>query len=197
MPSWAQSSDRDRTVRDARELSDRIRSVTSPQAPAQRQSEAATNAPKGDPCTLLTASEVRKFFPKASTPKRDRSNEQYGLADCIWDYPGGRLGVQITTNSPGTALAEAKGLAAGFTDPLKPGSDRSVRYEVVRGVGDQAYAVVEPRDTAKGVLSDAAFIVGQRGERQFTIFSSDLARGDRDIALRSLQELGRSAAARL
>ena len=65
------------------------------------------------------------------------------------------------------------------------------------GVGDAAQAVVEPVDAARGVISDMAMLVTQRGGHVLALQCAALARGDRAAALKTLATLGRTAAARL
>ncbi|HMN78851.1 MAG TPA: hypothetical protein PKA20_02860 [Burkholderiaceae bacterium] len=159
---------------------------------------AAEPLPKGDPCRLLTDGEVRKFYPKASAGQRERTREKYGIVACVWDHPVGKLVAQVTLGAqPGSSMEEAQGIAIGFLDPLKPASRKAVRYEKVTGVGDEAVGVVERGDEKQGVLNDAAYLYTQRGDQQLLIIAVDLARGDRAAALKTLQEIGRTAAARL
>jgi hypothetical protein len=51
-------------------------------------------------------------------------------------------------------------------DPLGADAERRVRFDVLRGIGDEAIAVVERRDTANGITQDAALIVVRRGTWQ-------------------------------
>lgn len=184
----------------ARELADKIGAATKGAAGAPKSAAADTGdaLPKGDPCTLLTDGEVRTYFPKASAAQRERTREKYGIVACLWDHPAGRLGAQVTLGAkPGSSAEEARGISVGFVDPFKLGAGKSIRYEKITGVGDEAVAVVEKSDEKQGIVSDVAYLYTQRGDRQLMIMATDLARGDRATALKTLQELGRAAAARL
>ncbi len=55
----------------------------------------AAGAPAVDPCTLLTDAEVREVSPDAKAGERDRSVDEYGIASCVWKYPGGRFALQV------------------------------------------------------------------------------------------------------
>ena len=88
-------------------------------------------------------------------------------------------------------------MSLGFIDPLKSDAARNVRYETIKDVGDQAMAVVERADEARGILQDSAFLIVQRGNQQVNLMSSDLARRERAEALQALAELGRAAVQRL
>ena len=73
----------------------------------------------------------------------------------------------------------------------------AVRYETIPGIGEQAMALVEKQDDARGILTDAAMLVTLRTGQFLELQSQDLARGDRTAALKSLATLARSAVARL
>lgn len=181
------------TQKEARELADKIQKQTggsASKAPAEPLA-------KTDPCTIFTIGELSKRFAKVEAPKRDRSREKYGFVSCSWAHAGGSVGVDITLEKPRTAEETARGWIAGFVDPLKPGASKSVRVERVAGVGDEAFAIVEPRDAKKGVLGDVAYLITQRGEQQLMVGAMALATGDRAAALATLTELGRIAAGRL
>jgi hypothetical protein len=181
----------------ARELADKITAQTKG-ASAGQAAGSGNELPKVDPCSLLSAGEVRKFYPKAAPGVRERTREKYGIVACTWDHPAGQLVTQVTLGAkPGSAAEEARGIAFGFVDPLKPGAGTAIRYEPVAGVGDEAVAVVEKEDEKQGILAPAAYLYTQRADRQLAIIAVDLARGDRVSALRTLQEIGKAAAARL
>ncbi|MFN0303971.1 MAG: hypothetical protein ACKVQU_26865 [Burkholderiales bacterium] len=186
----------DKSVQDeARDLADKIKKAT--QGGGAAPSEAAVKLPKGDPCKVLTDADVRKVFPDAKSGQRERRNEQYGMTACFWDYPGGRFAVQVSVEQPGTVKNEIRGMSLGFVDPLKAGAAANVRYETIKGVGDDAMAIVEPADAKRGILTDSAYLITQRGDQQAMLFSSTLARRDRAEALKKLEELGKAAAGRL
>lgn len=186
----AGKSANDRAFDEARELADKIKGATNPGAPAEK-------LPKGDPCKLVTDAEVRRAYPKASSAKPERTREKYGIAACTWEHPAGRFVVQLTNADPKSTSDEARGLSIGFVDPLKSGAARNIRLEKITDVGEEAVAVVEQQDEKKGILSDAAYLITQRGDRQVLIMAMDLARGDRAVALKTLADFGRAAAGRL
>ena len=196
----ADTAANERAAKEARELADKIRGVTNSGAkpPSTETANGGTNVlPKGDPCVMLRDTEVRKVFPKAANAKPERSREKYGITACTGNHPSGTLVVQVTKAKPRTVTAEARGLVAGFVSPLKQGAARAVRLEMIPGVGDEAVAVVERKDDKVGILADAAYVITQRGDRQVTIIAADLALGDRAVAVKTLEELGRMAVGRL
>jgi hypothetical protein len=159
-------------------------------------SKPAIEAQGEGPCGLLTTAEVQRTFPASKPGRFDRSMEKYGLLRCVWDYPGGSLLI-IAGEENDTPKEEAKGLTPAFLDPLRADAERHVRYEVLAGVGDQAVAVIEREDKAKGFMTSAAILVVQRGKRQVSVMSGELARRDRAEALRALTEIGKAIAKRL
>jgi len=84
-----------------------------------------------------------------------------------------------------------------MVDPLKPQAAKSLRYETIAGIGDAARAVVERRDDARGILSDVACLFTTRGDKALSLCSGDLPKLERAHALKTLQDLGRAAAARM
>lgn len=156
-----------------------------------------SSAPAVDPCKLLTDTEVRKAFPDAKAGKVDHSLEEHGIISCLWDHPGGRFAVQVYRGTQGTIENEIRGMSLMFLDPLKPGAEQNVRYEIVKEVGDEARAIVETADEKKGFLTDSAILVAQRKSLQLTLMSTQLAKRDRSSALKVLEDLGRAAAKRL
>lgn len=156
-----------------------------------------SSAPAVDPCKLLTDAEVRKAFPDAKAGKVDHSLEEHGIISCLWDHPGGRFAVQVYKGTQGTIENEIRGMSLMFLDPLKPGAEQNVRYEIVKDVGDEARAIVETADEKKGFLTDSAILVAQRKGLQLTLMSTQLAKRDRSSALKVLEDLGRAAAKRL
>lgn len=179
----------------ARSLADRIGEQT---RTAPGAAQAGEPLPKVDPCSLLTTADVHQVYPKASAGERERTREKYGIVACVWNHPAGKLVTQVTLGATrGSSADEAKGLAIGFVDPLKPGAEKALRTETLPGIGDEAVAVVEKEDSARGILAPAAYLYTQRGDRQLAIFAVDLANGDRTAALDTLGRLGRLAAGRL
>ena len=94
-------------------------------------------------------------------------------------------------------MEEARGWTLVFLDPLKPQAERQVRFERLPGVGDEAIAIVERTDPAKGFINDGAILVVRRGKKQASLLSSDLARRERADALKAFVLLGKAVAARL
>jgi hypothetical protein len=164
-------------------------------APASEQAAAAASGPATDPCGVLTTAEVRRMFPDAGVGKLDRSMEKYGMTTCIWDHPGGRFSAQFFSGEQATVDDEVRSRASAFLDPTS--TAKNVRYETLDGIGDRAVAAIERSDQARGILSDFALLVVQRGERQVAFMSTQLATRDRGAALDALAELGRAAARRL
>ena len=159
---------------------------------------AATTAHAADPCKLLTDAEVQSVFPGARAGKPERSREQYGIQACQWTHPAGSLALQLwAVKKPGAHDEEIRGLAQGLVDPFSAAAKKNVRYEKIAGVGDGATALVETESKPRGVLSDLAMLVAQRGNQLVQLQSADLARGDRAAALRGLAQLGKAAVDRL
>jgi hypothetical protein len=161
---------------------------------------AAAGAPPGDgPCALLTTAEVERAFPGTKPGRVDRTQEKYGVVSCRWDSPTGLFSI---ISSPDHAASEsvrdeARGWTMAFLDPLRADAARNVRYEPLPGVGDEAIAIVEKEDAAKGFLQDGAILVVRRGTRQVSAMSSTLGRRDRAEALAVLAALGKAIASRL
>lgn len=155
---------------------------------------AAAQAP--NPCALLTAEEVSKAVPGSGPATTDRSLEKYGISRCQW----GRAlvlvaGVGDEPQDP--PQVEARSLLDGFVDPLRPSAAKSIRYERLTGVGDEAIAVVERRDEMKGILNDAVILVVRRGKRQVSVVAGPVAGRERAEWLRVLGDLGKAIASRL
>jgi hypothetical protein len=149
------------------------------------------------PCALLTTAEVQQAFAGSKPGRVDRSLEKDGILRCVWDHPAGTLMVidgREITESP---REEASGWTLTFLDPLRDDAERRVRYEALPGVGDEAVAVVERKDPAKGFAQDGAILVLRRGKRQVSVLSNDLAKRERAEALGVLATLGKAIAKRL
>jgi hypothetical protein len=150
------------------------------------------------PCGLLTTAEVQQAFPESKPGKVNRSQEKHGVLTCVWDYPGGILSIVAGTEpEPETPKEEARGWTAVFLDPLRLDAEKHVRYEVLAGIGDEAIAVVEREDAAKGFAREGAILVVRRGKRQVSALVSNLGRRERAEALRILSDLGKAIAKRL
>jgi len=163
-------------------------------APVGAKSAAAS----GGACRLLESSEVRAVFAGAKNGEPDDSRKQYGITACTWSTPRGTLVAQFWASQNSSAKDEASGLIQGVLDPLKGAAARNnVRYENVPGVGEQAVVVIETQDAQRGVLSDFAMLVAQRGDQILVLIAPELARSERSKALEGLQALGKSAVRRL
>jgi hypothetical protein len=158
-------------------------------------SQAAT-AQTLNPCALLTAAEARQAVPRSGPATNDRSLEKYGVSRCHWgEVLVLLLGVGDEPEDP--PKVEARTLVEGFVDPLRSSAARSVRFETLAGVGDEAIAVVERRDEAKGFLNDAVILVVRRGKRQVSLLAQGVAGRERAEWLRVLSDLGQAIAKRL
>jgi hypothetical protein len=168
-------------------------------AAGDASSTAATTTDSGGAgaCRLLKTSEVSANLSKAEPGKAETTREKYGITACEWSTEKYRFAAQYWTSEHPSAQEEASGLSLGALDPLKPGVGKNVRYETIQGVGDQAVAVIEKQDAARGILNDFVMLVAQKGNTILVLFAPELADTDRAQALRALQTLGKSAAERL
>jgi hypothetical protein len=160
------------------------------------KSESSVNTSAGDPCALVSKSEVREAFPGAESGQRDHSMDQYGMASCTWELPTSKLAVQ-TFKSTQTAGEELRGRMLGFLDPLRAGLREKIQYDTITGLGDDAVVMAVKADAAEGILADSAMLGIRRGDRMAVLFTSTLIDGDAAATKKALQALGRSAAARL
>ena len=175
----------------ATELADKIQQLTGAK-PAKKV------VPAGDPCAILSISDVQRVFPKARTVERRRELEKYGTTECGWKDAAGRvvIGVQESYSS-GTAQEAREGWPWGFTDPLRPRNDENVRYETFPKVGVDAAGFVERTDQERGILGNIALMCLRQGEHGIMLLSVELPERDRTAALKALEDLGRVAAKRL
>lgn len=157
-----------------------------------------TAEPAGEgACRLLRSKEVAAVFAGAKSGQVDDSRKQYGITACTWPTERGKLVVQFWNSENSSAKDEAETLVLGVLDPMKGAARNNVRYENVPGIGEQAVAVVETRDEARGVISDCAILVAQHGDRILMVFATELARSERAKALADLTSLAKNAVARL
>lgn len=154
---------------------------------------------RSGPCRLLTLAEVQQVFAGANASSLDRRNEKYGTLSCTWKHATGILQVIEGTEPEAveTVMEEARGWINVFVDPLKPQAEKQVRYDRLSGVGDEAVAIVERMDAAKGFMNDGAILVVRRGKRQVSLLSNDLGKRERTGALKAFEQLGKAVAARL
>lgn len=180
----------------ANDIADGIASVTGAANNDADDTDSAMLA-ADNPCRLLTTAEVRGVIPGAKAGVRETSLEQYGISACIWKTPTSKFVLQSWTGEEDTVDVEARGLAAGFTDPLSNSAEANVRFENITGVGESARAMVEVKSDEKGILGDVAMLISQRGTQFLVLESSDLAHGDRNAALKALTKLAKLADARM
>jgi len=148
-------------------------------------------------CRLLTNAEVRAVFSSAGSGEPERTREKYGISACVWSGDFGRAALQTWKAEGRSAGDEARGMAAGFIDPLSRTAASNIRYETITGAGEQAVAVVETEDPGRGILSDVAMMMVRKDDQIIMLIADDLTRRDRAQALASLKSLGAAAAARL
>jgi hypothetical protein len=162
---------------------------------ASSDSDSAVAEP-GDPCGLVTDSEVRKLYEGAKAGTRDHSLDKYGIAMCTRDTPTNVFVAQLY-KSEGTPDEEVRTRALGVIDPVRQGAGSHFRYEAVAGIGDAATVLAEAGDPASGIYNDIALIAVSKGDQTVVLFSRTLIDGDREATVKALEALGRSAAARL
>ncbi len=187
----AQKAKPEDTLKSATDTAKKIQDATGAKPAAER-------VPTGDPCTVVSMSDVQKVFPGVKVAERSRRLEQYGITECAWKTANGGivLGVQESYSS-GTAKEDAEGMALGFIDPLKAQAGRNVRYETFTTLGVQATAFVETADPKRFILGDAAMLALRQGDHTVSLMSAELPRRDRAAALKALEDMGKVAAKRL
>jgi hypothetical protein len=154
----------------------------------------------GDPCALLTTAEMQQAFPGTTPGRVDRALEKNGILRCEWTHSTGRVVLVAGADGGDSPVDDAKTFMLSFVDPLRPDAEQHVRIETLTGVGDQAVAIVERLDQAKGITQNGAVLVVRRGTRQVALLAvppGDLARRERADALKVLADLGRAIAKRL
>jgi hypothetical protein len=151
------------------------------------------------PCALLELKEVKQALPGASRSERDTSLDKYEINSCLWYGSKAQplLLLQIWNGEGSTAESELRSRLLGLTDPLRVIGGLSIQMDALHGVGDAASVAVERADEKRGVLTDAAFLVVQRGDRMVLIEARSLAAGDRAAAVDALRKLGMAAASRM
>jgi hypothetical protein len=189
--AWAQKATPDETVKSATETAGKIREATGSKPPAQA-------IPAGNPCDILSASDVQKAFPGAKAGERSMRLEEYGITECSWKGPKGQVVLAVQeSSSKGSVKEDIMGMAQGFTDPLKSNSLNNVRFESFGDLGSPAMGFVEKADPARSILGDGAMLIMRNGDHTISLGSSELAQRDRAAALKTLDELGKAAAKRL
>ena len=187
----AQTTTPAQSLKDATKTANDIRSATGSKL-------AAKPIPSGDPCTIIPLADVQRIFPTAKAGERSKRLEDYGTTECAWKDASGQvvLGVQESYNDATSAKEEARGMAQGFTNPLKRQSLNNVRIESFPALGDAA-AFVETADPQRGILGDGALMILRKGRHMISIGSGDLPSRDRNAALKAFEALGSVAVKRL
>ncbi len=149
-----------------------------------------------DPCALLTTAEVQQVLPGSKAGQPDRRLDKQGIYRCRWEYQGNHVTVISGDEATESPREEAETWVLAFIDPLRGDASR-VRYAVLKGVGDEAVAIVERPDTGKGIAQNGAVVVVRRGAQQVSVLAPHLARRDRAAALEALAALGKAVAGRM
>ncbi|SMP62032.1 hypothetical protein SAMN06295970_10815 [Noviherbaspirillum suwonense] len=186
----AQKARPEDTLKSATDTANKIREATGGKP-------AAKPVPSGNPCAILSSSDVQKAFPGAKAGERSTRLEQYGITECSWKGPAGQVVLAVQESmSEGTVKDDVMGMAMGFTDPLKANSTSNVRFESFSGLGYPAMGFVEKADPARSILGDGALLIMRDGQRTISLGSAELPQRDRAAALKVLDDLGKSAAKR-
>lgn len=162
---------------------------------------AAVATDKSDACSLLSLDEVRRLLPEANKAARNDKLASQGIYGCEW-YGSGKaplleVSVWQASGPDETPMENASTLAMGFADPLRGDAQAAVRIEEIAGVGEQAVAIVEKTDTARGILTTGGLLTLQKNGRIALVTSSTIAIRERATALDQLATLGKAVAARL
>ncbi|MET1022964.1 MAG: hypothetical protein ABWX87_01515 [Pseudoxanthomonas sp.] len=158
---------------------------------------APTAPPDGEACALVTDAEVRAVFPTAAAGKAENTRIKYGIRGCVWEGSFGRLVVQLMPADQVDAERTMRSMIDGFLDPLRTDARQHVRLAPLQGLGAGATAVLEPEDTANGILTEVAMMAAVKGDTTLMILSDGLASGDRAQGLQKLQSLAQHAYARM
>jgi hypothetical protein len=189
--TWAQKATPDETLKSATETARKIREATGSKPTAKA-------IPAGNPCDILSSSDVQKAFPGSKAGERSTRLEEYGITECAWKGPRGQVVLVVQeSSSKGTVKEDIMGMAQGFTDPLKSNSLDNVRFESFSDLGPPAMGFVEKADPARSILGDGAMLIMRNGDHTISLGSGELAQRDRSAALKTLDELGKAAAKRL
>jgi hypothetical protein len=152
-------------------------------------------------CALLSLAEIRRVLPAAARAVHNDSLIKHGIDACGWygssKAPVLEVSAWQVSGADDTPMDNARTLAMGIADPTRNDTQGAVRLEKVAGVGEDAVAVVEKADDARGILTTAALLVLQRNGRIATVASGDIAAQDRDKSLKDLATLGKAVASRL
>jgi hypothetical protein len=173
-----------------------------PPAVAGAAASAAAPPAKDDACALLSLSEIRRVLPQAARAERDDALKEHGINGCDWYADTGKapvleVSVWTVSGDDDTPTSNARTLAMGIADPTRANTEAAVRLEKVAGVGEEAVAIVEKRDDARGILTTAGLLTLRQNGRIATVASAYIAVEDRSKALGQLAALGKAVAAQL
>ena len=144
--------------------------------------------PRQDPCTLLTAAEVRAAVKGASAGQRDHFNEEHGIARCVWKSANGAPLLKIEL----VAVRAGRNAADDMVRGRPPGAQ--VRK---LGIGEGGIAYYLPRDPKVGLARDMATAGTRSGKVEISLSSDELARHGASPALDAFEALLKQAVARL
>ena len=154
----------------------------------------AVAKPALHPCDLLSDAEVAAAVAGAQPGQRDPGDEGYGISACRWKVGDGAVMLQAFDAGPGALAQELRASSLEVVEIRRPDAAGLVRLERFDGIGDMAGAFVERADSKRGIARSSAVLMVQRGGRLAVLRMPQLADGDRDEALESLQALGASIA---
>ncbi len=167
-------------------------------APSRAKSSTAPPVSAENACALLSDDDIRSFFPKAASGKRNTGSLEYGFDRCAWETPTGQIGVEVVTKVEADAFEnELRGELTGVVDPTIEGAADQIVFQPIVGIGDHAIAILEKAEKQRGLLSDVALIAIQRGHRMAVLMVHEASSDAPLPTLDSLESLGRKLAARL
>lgn len=146
------------------------------------------------PCALLSDAEVAAVVPGAQAGQHDVGDEGQGIYACRWKVGDGAVMLQAFDAGPGALAPELRASSLEIVEIRRPDAAALVRLERFEGIGDMAGAYVERADAKRGIARSGAVLMVQRGGRLAVLRIPQLAEGDRDQALKSLQALGNGIA---
>lgn len=159
-------------------------------AVAKPASATAVATPSLHPCALISDAEVAAAVPGAQPGVRDTGDEGYGVYACRWKAGEGAVLLQAFDAGPGALAPELRASSLEIVEIRRPDAAALVRLERFEGIGDVAGGYVERADAKRGIARSSAVLMVQRGGRLAVLRAPQLADGDRDQALKTLQSLG-------
>jgi hypothetical protein len=160
---------------------------------ASSRVSAAADGPH-DACAVLTLDAVQGVFPDAERPRPETSLQDYGIFACDWVDASDRRVVHVRISTGATVEDEIGTFELGMSNPLKPNS--GPRHEALSGLGAAAAALIVYRDNAKGIPTNLAIVVVQRGGDAVGIATSEIEGKDRAQVLAEMTQLGKLVLAR-